>query len=132
MLDKVELLDTKHATTSLHAGKILTKIYGELLHDVILYRTIICALQYSTLTRPDIEYFVNKSCMYLHCPTIGHWSVVKRLLMYLCGTIDYRLMLHNAHSSYLTGYTDFDLIACGDDQRSISGHFIFFGHSIIS
>jgi hypothetical protein len=33
------------------------------------YKSIVGGLQYSTLTRPDLAFVVNKVCQYLHCPT---------------------------------------------------------------
>ena len=38
------------------------------------------ALQYVTLTRPDISYAVNKVRQYLHAPTTVHWTTSKRIL----------------------------------------------------
>jgi hypothetical protein len=40
--------------------------------DAMKYRSIVGALQYLTLTRPDISFAVNKVCQYLHCPTLIH------------------------------------------------------------
>ena len=36
------------------------------------YRSIIGALQYLTLTRPDLSFSVNKVCQYVHAPTTSH------------------------------------------------------------
>lgn len=49
----------------------------------IRYRQVIGALQYATLSRPDISYVVNKVCQFMHSPTENHWSAVKRILRYL-------------------------------------------------
>jgi histone deacetylase 1/2 len=37
--------------------------------DCTQYRSVVGALQYLTLTRPDISFSVNKVCQYLHAPT---------------------------------------------------------------
>jgi hypothetical protein len=48
--------------------------------DATKYHSIVGALQYLTLTHPDISFAVNKVCQYLHSPTTVHWSVVKRII----------------------------------------------------
>jgi histone deacetylase 1/2 len=43
------------------------------------YRSIVGALQYLTMTRPDLSFAVNKVCQFLHAPTTTHWSAMKRI-----------------------------------------------------
>jgi histone deacetylase 1/2 len=47
---------------------------GDLLgpEDSTKYRSVVGALQYLTLTRPDLSYAVNKICHYLHASTTMH------------------------------------------------------------
>lgn len=42
--------------------------------DVTKYRSIVGALQYLTLSRPEISHDVNLLCQFMHCPTYVHWS----------------------------------------------------------
>jgi hypothetical protein len=46
-------------------------------HDSSQYTSVVGALQYLTLTRPDLLFAVNKVCQFLHSPTTVHWAVVK-------------------------------------------------------
>lgn len=52
----------------------LSATEGELLgpEDSTRYRSVVGAMQYLTLTRPDVSYAVNKVCQFLHSPTTVH------------------------------------------------------------
>lgn len=61
--------------------------------DPHTYRSLVGALQYVTLTKPEIAYSVNKLCQFLSNPLETHWCATKRALQYLCGTITHGLLL---------------------------------------
>lgn len=96
-----------------------------------LYRSIVGALQYLTITRPDLAYAVNHACQHMAAPTVAHFTAVKRLLRYVQGTLDHGLFFSPG---------PFTLQACSDsdwagdtlDRRSTSGFCIFLGHNLIS
>ena len=66
--------------------------------DPTLYRSVIGALQYATITRPDIAYAINKLCQFMHSPLESHWKATKRVLRYLNGTIDHDLACYPSHN----------------------------------
>jgi histone deacetylase 1/2 len=82
LLQKVDRLSCKGAPTPLSSTESLSLMDGEPLgvEDSTRYRSIVGALQYLTLTRPDLSFSVNKVCQYLHAPTTSHWTAVKRIL----------------------------------------------------
>ena len=90
------------------------------------------ALQYLTLTRPDISFSVNKVCQYLHAPTTTHWTAVKRILRYLQGTLQIGLTFQKSGSTLLSAFSDADWAGCLDDRRATGGFAIFFGPDLIS
>ncbi|GJU65563.1 ribonuclease H-like domain-containing protein [Tanacetum coccineum] len=59
--------------------------------DSTLYRSIAGALQYLTFTRADLSYVFQQFCLYMHDPREPHFNALKRILRYVCGTIDYGL-----------------------------------------
>ena len=64
----------KSVSTPLSAVDKLNATEGEKLgpEDSTRYRSIVGALQYLTLTQPDISFAVNKVCQFLHAPTTLH------------------------------------------------------------
>jgi histone deacetylase 1/2 len=85
LLAKVGMQHCKAAPTPLSSTERLSLAEGAPLgpEDCTRYRSIVGALQYLTLTRPDIVFSVNKVCQYLHAPTTSHWTAVKRILRYV-------------------------------------------------
>ncbi|XP_066385230.1 uncharacterized protein [Miscanthus floridulus] len=100
--------------------------------DSTWYRSLVGALQYLTLTRPDISFVVNKVCQFLHAPTSVHWSAVKRILRYVKGTIRLGLKIGPSKSMLVSAFSDADWAGCVDDRRSIGGFVVFLGNNLIS
>jgi len=64
----------------------LSKQGAYIFSNLTLYRSVVGALQYATLTRPEIAFVVNKVCQFMANPLDSHWVVVKCILRYLKGT----------------------------------------------
>lgn len=90
------------------------------------------ALQYLTLTRPDLSFAVNKVCQFLHAPTIVHWSAVKRILRYVKGTSNLGLKIRQCKSMMVSSFSDADWAGCVDDRRSTGGFAVFLGDNLVS
>jgi len=52
----------------------------------MLYLSIVGALQYLTITRPELSFSVNRVFQFMHNPQEHHRRVVKRILCYIVGT----------------------------------------------
>lgn len=128
-MDKSKPVDTPLSTT-----EKLSATEGESLgvEDSTKYRSLVRALQYLTLTRPDILYAVNKVCQFLHAPTTTHWSAVKRILRYVNGTINMGLKIRKSSSMLVSALSDADWVGCVDDRRSTGGFAVFVGPNLIS
>ncbi|GJY99739.1 ribonuclease H-like domain-containing protein [Tanacetum coccineum] len=100
--------------------------------DPTLYRSLAGALQYLTFTRPDLSYAVQQVCLYMHDPRDPHFTALKRILCYVCGTLDYGLQLHVSSTTQLSAYTDADWAGCLVTRRSTSGYFMFLGDNLLS
>ena len=64
------------------SGKILSKRDENLMAEPLLHASTIEALQYVTMTRPNISYMVSKLSQFLQNPTDVHWQACKRVLRY--------------------------------------------------
>ena len=61
------------------------------------------ALQYATITRPELSYSVNRVCQFMHNPLESHWCSLKRILCYLAGTRHHGFLLRKTSRLNLTG-----------------------------
>ncbi|XP_059461929.1 uncharacterized mitochondrial protein AtMg00810-like [Corylus avellana] len=131
LFDRVQMLGAKPYAAPCTSGKKLIKLDGDTLPDPTTYRHIIGALQYCTLTRPDIAYTVNELCQFLHCPTTEHIKAVKRVLRYLKGTPDH--VLHFTPGPLqLQAYCDSDWAGDPLNRRSTTGYCVFFSSNLVS
>jgi len=124
----------KPSPTPLSTSEKLSCYDGMLLGagDATRYRSIVGALQYLTLTRPDLAFAVNKVCQFLHAPTSVHWTAVKRILRYVKHTIDTGLQFERSRHMVLSAFSDADWAGSVDDRRSTGGLAIFIGPNLIS
>jgi histone deacetylase 1/2 len=129
LLTKVGMLQCTPCPTPLSVNDKLSLTDGSPLgsEDSTNYRSIVGALQYLTLTRPDLSFSVNKVCQYLHAPTTTHWTAVKRILRYVKGTQNVGLTFQKSSPTLLSAFSDADWAGCLDDCRSTGGFAIFFG-----
>ena len=79
LITHASLANCKPITTPMTTFHTLSISYGSLLGDPSQYRSIVRALQYCTITRPDISFFVNKLCQFMQSPTNFHWQAIKQL-----------------------------------------------------
>ncbi|XP_068466472.1 uncharacterized mitochondrial protein AtMg00810-like [Phaseolus vulgaris] len=97
-----------------------------------LYRSVVGALQYITLTRPGFSFFVNRVCQFMHNPQLPHWTAVKRILRYLASTTTQGLRLCPSPSYSVEAFSDSDWATDLDDRKSVSGYCIYVGRNLIS
>ncbi|XP_059599380.1 uncharacterized mitochondrial protein AtMg00810 [Vitis vinifera] len=102
------MVHCKLVRTSLPTGLKLRVGDGDPVEDLHGYRSTVGALQYVTITRPELFFSVNK------------------------GTLQHGLHLKKSSSLDLVGFCDADWASDLDDRRSTSGHCAFLGANLIS
>lgn len=60
LMHKAQMGNPKSLTTPMVVGQKLSKVGNDDFEDPSLYRSVVGALQYLALTRPDISFSMNK------------------------------------------------------------------------
>ena len=131
LLKKTNMVDCKPVLTPAVSGRRLSLLDGDPFPDVSQYRSVVGALQYLTLTRPDIAFAVNQVCQFMHRPTTAHWIAVKRILRYLKSTYSHGL-IYRPSSLTITAFSDADYAGDPDDRKSTGGYCIYLGSNLVS
>jgi hypothetical protein len=132
LLDRAGMSNCKPSPTPADTKPKVSTDDGKPLTDAAYYRSMAGALQYLTVTRPDIAFAVQQVCLHMHAPKDIHLAMLKRILRYIKGTPSLGVFLRAATSPTLTAYTDADWAGCPDTRRSTSGFCVFLGDSLVS
>jgi len=68
----------------------------------------------------------------MHSPRDSHLALLKRILRYVKGTLDFGLRPNRTTQLQLSAYTDADWAGCPDTRRSTSGFAVFLGDTLVS
>jgi len=102
--------------------------------DSTYYKQMIGSLMYMTATRPDLTYVVSLISRFMEAPTELHYQVVRKILRYLKGTLDYGLFYKKKKSERhkLVGFSDSDYAGDVDDRKNTSGYVFLLNGATIS
>ncbi|XP_028551686.1 uncharacterized protein LOC110103694 [Dendrobium catenatum] len=101
------------------------------LSDPRTYRSITGALKYLTLTRPDIAFSTNLLSQHMHDPGPQHVYMLKHLLRYIKGTLDFGLPITKSNL-ILRSFSDADWEGDPISRKSTSGFCSFLSDTLIS
>ena len=105
LLQCASMIDAKPISTPCVIGQHLST-EGKLFSDPTMFHSLAGALQYLTITRPDLSFSVNSICQFMHAPTEDNFRALKHILRYVKGTPDHGLQLHQQSTH--------DILACSD------------------
>ena len=101
--------------------------------DPTHYRRLIGSLRYLVHTLSDIAFAVRYMSRFMERPTMEHLQVVKRILRYVAGTLDYGLHYGRApDTARFVGYCDSDLAGDVDTSKSTTRTMFFLGDCLVS
>ncbi|CAM8916842.1 unnamed protein product [Rhodiola kirilowii] len=89
LIKKFDLEKASHKRTPAATHLKITKDDAGTKVDQTLYKSMIGSLLYLTASRPDIAYAVGVYARYQADPKESHLLQVKRIIKYVCGTVDY-------------------------------------------
>ena len=106
LLTKTGMSGAKECTTSMSSTQSLSLHDGSPLANATQFRKVIDALQYLSLTQPNISYVFNELAQFMHSPSKIHWSAAKRVHRYLKSTIHHGLFFKWNQHLHVTTFTD--------------------------
>jgi hypothetical protein len=118
LLQRAGMAECHSSPTPIDTSAKLSATDGDLISDATKYRSLAGALKYLTLMCPNISYVVQQICLHMHAPCTPHLALVKCVLRYLCGTLDFGLHLRASSSTSLMAYSKADWAGCPDSRRS--------------
>jgi hypothetical protein len=107
LLQRAGMAECHPTATPVDTRAELSAIDGAPVADPSQYRSLAGALQYLTLTRPELAYAVQQVCLFMHDPHEPYLALIKRILRYMKGTLSTSLHLSWPVDS-LTAYSDAD------------------------
>ena len=133
ILGKAGLAECNPTKYPMDPKEQLTKDAGGKRVDVTQFKSLVGGLRYLVHTRPNIAYSVGIVSRYMEQPTILHLNVVKRILRYVRGTLEYGLVSsRKGGNNVLTGYSDSDLAGQIDDRKCTGGMVFYLNESLIT
>lgn len=133
LLERFGMVNCKNVCTPMVLNKLEEATDNDTLSDKMYpYRELIGCLMYlSVCSRPDITYALSYLSQFNTAFTRQHWLAAKRILRYLSGTINKRLMFVKSGSFDLSVFADADFANNVVDRRSYSGFIIKIGDSTV-
>jgi hypothetical protein len=132
ILQRAGMTNCTAVSTPMDTNSKVAADAGSPVADPSEYRSLAGALQYLTMTRPDLAYAVQQICLHMHDPRDGHLAIVKRILRYVRGTASSGLLLATTPSTDIVAYSDADWAGCPDTRRSTSGYCVYLGGALVS
>lgn len=130
VLEQFNMVDCKPVSTPLECGMKFEK--GEQTDLDSKYRSLVgCIMYIAICTRPDIAHASSLLSQFNNCHSDTHWKAAKRIMRYLKGTIDYKIVYEKTSIS-ITGYVDADWASNQLDRRSYTGCVFKIGNSAVS
>lgn len=130
LLRKVGMASSTPCSMPMSLQKVSLEASNPPFENPTFYRSMVGGLQYLTITCPDISFAVNYVCQHTCSPKYSHYQLVKRILRYIRGTLNYSLH-YSSGPLVLSAYSDLDWAGDPIDRRSTTGICVYIGNNPI-
>jgi hypothetical protein len=90
------------------------------------HSNLVGSLNYLTLSHLDLSFSINKVYQFLYARTSLHWTLVKRILQFVKGTLD--MGLTGSQGSFLvSAFFDANWVGCTNGKHSTRGVILYLG-----
>ena len=133
IMKEFNLESAKISTVPIDPGYFKSNKNNEPFSCMKTYQKAIGSLLFLSLhTRPDISAAVSILSQKVSKPSIKDWEEVKRLIKYLKGTKNFKLVFDQPQNlNHISAFSDADWGSNPSDRKSISGFAIKIGNNII-
>jgi len=118
ILKKIRMEDCKSTATPMNQREKFNKDDGAYKVGEHHFRSLIGCLMYLTATRPDTMFAVSMLSRFMHYASEVHLQVLKRIVRYVKGTVDYGVKYTQSQNFQFYGYSDSDWGDSIDDMKN--------------
>lgn len=134
ILNRFTMQDSNPVSTPIDVNqRLIADDKGDVRVNATLYQKILGSIMYLVSgTRPDLAYTITHLSQFNTDPSVTHLNAAKRVLRYLKGTRELKLLYKFNTPLVLNGYCDASYANCLDTRRSFSGYIFQLGESTFS
>lgn len=107
-------------------AKVKVPLDDQFYSNPTYYRKLVEALQYLTISKPDIAFSINNICQFMHKPRTSDFMAIKRKLGHLSGMINFSLY-YTPSPLRLTTLVDANWAGEPTDRKLVSGYCVYLG-----
>jgi hypothetical protein len=122
LFGRFKMINCKISSTPMEKALKLSSNTNSKAINESVYKKLVSSLIYLIATRPDLSFIVSFISRFMTAPKVEHWTVAKRVLRYVKGTIDFSIQYNKRKDPRLRRYTNSDWTGSIDDRKSAYGY----------
>ena len=130
-MKKFGLENAKCVKTPMNTNDKLSKDENHVSIDPTLFTSMIGSLLYLTTSRLDIFFSFGLCARYQANPKESHIVIMKRIIRYVNGIVDYGIWSSKDTNSGLTGYNDVNWASNVDNRKSNTGRCFYLRNNLV-